>query len=279
MVEDFLPEARYQPTLLKNWQKDPRLHIGKIVHVLPEEYLSALNTLYVYGENFPGIIETSELSIYPIDCFEGTKTPKFLPNLFGHCITAKIINFSQGKYILSRKITMQEALEQISIGQIVEARKISVHPKIAFVDIGGGLNAIIPTHEVTSSLISDIRPVFSKMKYFSVKILTESTNYKNKFIVSYKQAIDLKPISKGDIVIGKATNLLEDGSGIFVELSPIQTGIADIENLVVISPNEVADNINYDIILGNYYNFTVHKVRDTDAPRSIQHYSLRLLQN
>lgn len=273
----FLPECRYQPTLLTCWENDPNSHIGKIVHVLPKEFLSATKTLNVAGENFVGIIEESELSLYPITYFEGSTLPKFLPKMFGHCMTAKITGFSNGKFILSRRASMQEALSFLNIGDIVESKKTSCIPKIVFVDIGAGISAIIPISEVTSSCIDDVAPIFEGIDYIPVKIIGKSPNYENKYIASYKQTIPPKLIVKGDIVLGKATNLTQDGTGVYVELSPTQSGIVDIEGLTVVSKDQIDEYSYPDIVLGNTYSFLVHRVKESNKFRNKTHYSLRLV--
>ena len=96
----FLPECRYQPTHLPSWKDCPNDYLGKIVHVLPTEFLKRTKKLFVCGNNFNGIIEEEELSIYPITYFDQTNMPRFLPKLFDHCITAMITGFSKGIFVL-----------------------------------------------------------------------------------------------------------------------------------------------------------------------------------
>ena len=273
MAEDFLPEARYRPTHLDNWEIDPQAQIGKIVHVEPKEFLSSTQMLTVSGKNFDGIIEISELSIYPLTFFEPDSIPKALPKLFGHCITAKIIGFSGNVFFLSRKSSMEDALKEIRNGQILDAHKISCLRKKVFLDIGAGINAILPIKEVSSVYIESLMPVFENTDFITVKVLAESTDHKNKFIVSSKRVLPQKEISKGDIVLGKPINLLPDETGIFVELSPSQSGIVDIDNLKVCGRNNPEDFFDADIILGRPYSFQIIKERD----ESKTHFSLRLL--
>lgn len=271
----FLPEARYRPTHLDNWEINPQEQIGKIVHVTPKEYLSSTQMLTVSGKNFDGIIDISELSIYPIKYFDSDtdSIPKVLPKLFGHCITAKIIGFSGDIFFLSRKSSMQDALANIKYGQVVDAQKISCLEKKVFLDIGAGINAILPIKEVSSVFIESLEPIYENTDYITVKIIAESNYHKHKFVVSSKQVIPQKDISKGDIVLGKASNLLADESGVFVELSPTQSGIVDTDNLVVCSKNNPEDFFDADIVLGRTYSFLVIKEKDEFKT----HFSLRLL--
>ena len=204
--------------------------------------------------------------------------PRFLPKLFEHCVTAKIIGFSDGTFLLSRKAAMQEALATLSIGKIVVAQKISyINNKTTFVDIGAGISAIIPLTEVSSSQIEDVTSVFDNMDYIPVKIIAKSPNYENRFIVSYKQTVPPKPIEVGDIVQGKVMSLLHDKTGVFVELSPTQAGIADLEGRIVVNQcedSEISSSTPY-IVLGRSYSFFVKKIKDTENPRNPQHFSLR----
>ncbi len=274
----FLPESRYSPTYLPDWKIYPDYYVGKIVHVLPTEFLAKSKKLFVSGENFDGIIQEEDLSIYPVTYFEHSNMPRFLPKLFNGCITAKIIGFSNDVFQLSRKASMQEALSTLSIGKIVTAKKIAyLNQKTTFADIGAGITAIIPLSEVTSSRINDVAIIFDKMDYIPVKIIAESAKHKNRFIVSYKQTIPPKPIQEGDIVRGKVVGLLPDKTGVFVELSPTQAGIADLEGLTIVNQYEANEFSNSDsfIVFGNYYSFYVKRIKDTKNFQNSQHYSLR----
>ena len=273
----FLPESRYQPTRLDNWEQDPQAHIGTIVHVMPNEYLSSTQTLTVSGKNFMGVIDNSELSIYPITYFEKDLIPKMLPKMFGRCITAKIIGFSNSRFILSRKSSMQDALAYLKIGNTVEARIISCLDKKAFVDIGAGINAILPIKEVATIYLESLIPIFENVDYITAKIIAESSKHPNKFVVSSKQLIPQKEIERGDIVLGKAVNMLPDMTGVFVELSPTQTGIVDTDNLIVVGKDNAEEYFNADIVLGRTYSFLVTKVRPDKHFETVKHYSLRLL--
>ena len=273
----FLPESRYQPTRLDNWEQDPQAHIGTIVHVMPKEYLSTTQTLTVYGKNFIGSIEISELSIYPITYFKKDRMPKMLPKMFGQCITAKITGFSNNRFILSRKSSMQDALAYLKIGDIVEARIISCLDKKAFVDIGAGINAILPIKEVATIYLESLIPILENTDYIPAKIIAESNQYPNKFVISSKQVIPPKEIERGDIVLGKAVKMLPDMTGVFVELSPTQTGIVDTDNLIVVGEDNPQEYFNADIVLGHTYSFLVIKIRPDKNFENVQHYSLRLL--
>lgn len=276
----FLPEARYEKTELKNWQKDPKKFIGQIVHVMPIEFISAQGILNVEGRNFEGVMRLEDMTIYPLTFFEGTKTPKFLQKIFAlnHCMTAEIIGYEEDeeRFILSRKEVMKEAIESgmFAVGNTFEAFKINVAKSTTFVDLGAGIIAIIPVLELSTSHIADVNGFWDGIEYIPVKIIE---NINNRIVCSYKRTFKEKELTVGDIILGKITNDIPDGSGVFVEISPLQVGILDLEGFVVVEPGEYTRGPH--IIRGKKYKFRVHRIREQKEGdnRNKKRYHLRMI--
>ena len=252
----FLPEDRYNNTILDDgWELNPDAYLGTIVHVFPENFTTS-KTLTVKGENFPGFIPENELSIYPIDYFVGSTIPKFLPTVMKSCrVTAIIIGYENGRFVLSRKKSMEQALQNIAYNQIIMCSKVATTYGSAFVDIGGGINAIIPSHEISNCIIESATNYFKDLHYFPCLILEESHTYKNKFVVSYKKVAPQLDISVGSKIKGKVTGLTNDSTGAYVELSPSQFGILDLGSLTV-GYNDCSD-----LTFFRDYDFIVTKIR------------------
>ena len=255
LVDHFLPESRYNVTRLDDWESDPLSYIGAIVHAFPMDYTKH-ETLNIKGGNFFGYIPKDELSIYPVEYFKGNRIPKFLPGLIrGNRVTAKIIGFENGLFILSRKKSMQEALATFKLGQIVMCTNISSTHNSVFVDIGAGINAIIPSPEISDCSIEDVSELFKSRHYFPVQ-LTEYSIYKDKYVASYKRVSMQLKLSKHDKVKGIPTSLTPDGTGVFVEITPTQVGMLDVDYLTVSYEDDGSD-----IVMFKEYEFIVTRIR------------------
>ena len=274
LVNHFLPESRYNVTTLDSWESDPSVYIGTIVHVFPMDYTEH-ESLNIEGGNFFGYIPKNELSIYTIDYFKGSKIPRFLPAIIkGNRVTAKIIGFKDGHFILSRKQTMKEALALLNIDQIVMCTKLSATHTSVFVDVGAGINAIIPSAEVSDCTVENVAKIFQNKYYFPVQI-TDYSIYKDKFIASYKKTSMQLKIAKGDKVKGIPTSLTYDGTGAFVQITPTQVGIIDVDDISVSYEDDGSD-----LIMFKEYEFLVTRVRlsrDETKTTKKNIYSLKLV--
>ena len=277
MLNHYLPEPMYNVTNLGDWENNPFSCIGQIVHVYPQDYTQS-ERLNCEGSNFHGYIPKGELSIYEVDYFtDNFRIPRFLPALTkGNRITAKIIDYdSESKlFILSRKQTMEEALQSFYVGQIVMAYKTSGTKNSLFIDIGAGINAIIPSQEISNCAVEHANKYFTGIISFPVKIIYESPHYKDKFVASYKAVAPQLEIDIGDRVTGKVTGIMEDNTAVFVELSPTQIGILDLDNISFSTSNDGSD-----IVLNQCYDFIVRRIRlshDTKIITKKNMYSLSL---
>ena len=262
----FFPESRYSRTHLPNWEQNANEFINTIVHVKPRKYLPGIG-LFVYGDNFEGLIPTKELSIYT------NQNPSRLAGILvgrKFLVTAQICSISGDLFILSRKKSMEDALQQVydamDSNETVSAKILNIQDFTTFLDIGGGISAILPICEVSSTYIEkeNLFKYFEGIDSIPVKILNESKKSQGKFVVSYKKAFKPIPISEGDTVKGRIIRDLPDGTGKVVELSPVQSGIVDIG---------LQSWIHLEI--GQSYNFYVTRFRTND--NGVLHYSLDVI--
>lgn len=279
MYSEFMPEGRYGPSFLVNWKRNPYAKIGQIVHVEVDYYDIADDMIYLHGKNFDGYMSKNELSIYGADCYLDSKTPKFVFKALadGLCLTVLIIGFDKknNMFVFSRKETMQKALSRLECGQTIIAYKMGATKNTIFLDIGAGINAIIPAYEVSCCKIPNIAEYFKDRDLIMVKLIGEGS-YANKFIASYKQACTPKCIKEHDIVFGKTIAFTNDMTGIFVELSPLQAGIVDLEEGLLVVESEALAFLEPHIIIGREYPFWVKRIKKSKHTGELQ-YALRVI--
>ena len=265
--ENFIyPENTYKKTILTLNSIDPSDLIGKIVHIQPTSFKNGV--LYVKGVNFEGIIETDNLSIYPLTYFEteNTEIPKEIFNAMckDYTLTAKIIGYNSfdNIFILSRKETMLAALDyfkkNVNNNLIInKAFIIGITDEFAIVDIGAGITALLHRTEASNCSIPSLKKHFASKTFVKVLLKSESKEVPNKFDVSYKRIAPKINLFVGDIVEGTAVQLIPDGTGIYVEITPTQTGICDLSPKTFVSET----NKRADIVLGRKYFFIVSRIR------------------
>ena len=264
----FLPESRYsrKTRLPPNWEKDPQQFVNEIVHVKPINFIPGIG-LFAKGENFEGLISLKELTIYS-DIVPSHLAGILIRNNF--LVTAKIINYSAGIFMLSRKETMLDALPEVfdamNSGKTILAKISNINGITTFLDIGAGICAILPIYEVSSAKLGEelLPQYFEGIDSIPVKILAQSKRVESKFIVSYKKTFSPVPLSIGDIVKGRIIRTLSDGSGKVVEISPVQAGVVDLGLQSWITLN-----------IGQIYTFRVTRVRQ--KKNGTIHYSLELI--
>lgn len=277
----FLPEARCQLTTLDS-SIPPESYIGKVVNVLPKSFDCLKQEMQVFiGDSFSGIIPLDELSIYDLKKEYGGEESyyKILSQFFVnfHLITAKILDFDSNRnsFILSRKENMENALryflELDSSSEILYAFKTGSTSSNVFVDIGAGIQAIIPYKEISACFV-DALNYFEGTDYIPVHILFQ--NVYGKFVVSYRSTIAYQDFKLGDVVPGRVVGPVKNNDGISIELNPNQSGIlnADYGLHVVqcdnanwfIIPNENKQIAARSLKQNETYLFAIKRVKDSN---------------
>lgn len=95
-----------------------------------------------------------------------------------------------------------------------------------FVDIGNGVSSLIYANEVSISWHNFMKD-FKKGQTVKVRILGYIPE-KNQFIISRKKAYEKKNFEKNEIIEVVCSTPLRDGTGIYVEYDPGNSGIMDI---------------------------------------------------
>lgn len=157
------------------------------------------------------------------------------------CFT--ILGFQRDIYnnsiaILSRRAVqircMEEYLNKLAVGDIIDASVTHLEKFGAFIDIGAGINALIPIDMLSVSRISHPRERLTEGQ--SIKVVLRKIE-PNKMTFSLKELLgsweeNANGFSSGETVTGVVRSI--EDYGVFVELAPNLAGLAEPqENLLV----------------------------------------------
>lgn len=133
--------------------------------------------------------------------------------------------------IYSRKAVMESVIANLEVGNIFEAKIVSVKPASAFLEYDG-VYFHLERKEISTSYIKSVEEYFTVGQVVSVMLLNkgDASHYPE---VSYKRAFpdSLQNYSSGDFVKFKVTNFSQEVNGFFGEISPAVSGIMDVEKV------------------------------------------------
>lgn len=192
--------------------------------------------LYVQlGDSITGIIPREEVEAVNID---ETGFPK--PNI---CISKvnKYVQFkvkdidSKNNFILSRKEVGKDVLQWISNdlkeGMIVNGIVRSMQPYGVFVEIGGGIVALLHIEDIS---IARIKTPAERLKIGQkINVMIKYIDRKlDRVILTYKELLgtwddNVKDFQEGETVTGIAREIEKSKNGIFIELKPNLVGMAE----------------------------------------------------
>lgn len=152
------------------------------------------------------------------------------------CICFKVLGFQKDIYdnniaILSRKAVqlkcMEEYLNQLVPGDIIDAGVTHLEKFGAFIDIGAGINALIPIDMLSVSRISHPRERLCEGQ--SIKVVLRKKE-PSKMTFSLKELLgtwedNAKNFTPGETVTGVVRSI--EDYGVFVELAPNLAGLAE----------------------------------------------------
>ena len=182
-----------------------------------------------------------------IDVIGGKPAAAFI----GQTFKFKVIKVSGRDVVLSRAALLREeqsaerekVLAKLQVGETVLATVVKLESFGAFVDIGGGLNALVPMSELSWSRPSSAHAVVDVGQKVTVKILKiDTTSERPKVAASLKQVegdpwdVSVEKIENGAIVDVKITKLMQFGA--FAEILP------GVEGLIHISEMSAKKRIN-----------------------------------
>jgi len=169
----------------------------------------------------------------------------------GQTFKFKVIKVAGRDVVLSRAVLLREeqsaerekVLAKLQVGETVLATVVKLESFGAFVDIGGGLNALVPMSELSWSRPSSAHAVVDVGQKVTVKILKiDTTGERPKVAASLKQVegdpwdVSVEKIENGAVVDAKITKLMQFGA--FAEILP------GVEGLIHISEMSAKKRIN-----------------------------------
>lgn len=179
-----------------------------------------------------------------------------LAEYLGHTLRFRVLEVRGKDVILSRAALLREEQERarrevlatLSEGQELEASVVKVERFGAFIDVGGGLHALVPTSEMAWSGQSEVRDMLRPGFGVRVRIIQIQREGQRPKITASMKAITRDPwldaahrFQAGQVVTGKVTRIAPFGA--FFEIAPGIEGLAHVSELSatrrVQSPTEV----------------------------------------
>lgn len=246
--QKFVPEGWYvgkkpiEESTLNNAIKTQEVLEAKVTNC-DENY-----NLYVdFGNNKMGIINRNEIEANADENIELFKT---------NISTSKVNKYVQFKvkgideknnYILSRKDVEKDAIswvkKDINEGNILKGIVKSIQPYGAFVEIGGGVVGLLHIEDISVARIKTPKERIRVGQKINVMIKSIDKD-QNRIILTYKELLgtwedNIKDITEGTTIIGKAREVEKSKNGIFIELKPNLVGLAEYKDGI-----EYGQNVN-----------------------------------
>lgn len=159
---------------------------------------------------------------------------KSIVSKIGHKLTGYFEGIREDGFVLLNRrrlqVDMKENIKAMAPGTIFNTYVLSISSFGAFVDIGYGIPALLPIGDVSIARFGDI---FTTLKTgMPLKVVYCGYNSQG-FVVSHKELLgtwdeNLKDFVSGDYCLGVIRELKP--YGVFIELTPNLTGLADYPN-------------------------------------------------
>lgn len=230
----YMPESFYKNEMLNREQLAERFKENRMVSFIVSHWDNQRRALVAgFADGIIGYIPEDEISI---------EEPKYIKNfeysaqansMIGKVTCAIITDMTDGEVILSRKKLQKTVLPTLKIGNTYNVYIKNVTTIGLFVDVAVGICGFIHTSDISKTAFSSIEDFkkdygLSRGSIIPAKLTCLEGNIK----LSFRQQFDFPLLCKGDVVYGIVRNPLQDGTGYFVELSPNDTAIVDVdENL------------------------------------------------
>ncbi len=158
---------------------------------------------------------------------------KPLAEYLNHTFRFRVTEVRGRDVVLSRSALLREEqerqrrdlLETLEVGQELEAEVIKVERFGVFVDLGGGLHALIPTPELAWSAQDDVKAVLEPGVNVLIKLIEIQTDGPKPKIAASMRQVTQDPwlsaagrFAEGQVVKGRVTRMLPFGA--FVEIAP-----------------------------------------------------------
>ena len=224
---DSRKKVRYSMEDLKSALENGTILEGKAV-----KSDSKLNLYVELGRNITGVISYDD---FEVRHGGATKSIAVLSKV-GKIVAFKVVNITNknGEHIvkLSRKSAQEqckaEFIDKLTPGDIVDAKVTHIEKYGLFCDIGCGCIALLPIENMCVTRISNPKQTLKYVK--RIKAVIKNIGDDGKITLTHKELIGTweEEVSKfdiGDTVIGTVRSV--EKYGVFVELSPNLTGLAE----------------------------------------------------
>lgn len=194
--------------------------------------------LYTYiGKGMTGVIHYDEIE----DTFDGSQ-PKSIAVIskVGEVVSAKVMeviepdnNRGDTIIVLSRKEAQKECkreyLDKLVPGDIIDAVARSAEKYGLFCDVGCGVCALLPTDNFCVSRMAN--PKEDLRNVSRIKVVVKAKDESGRLLLTHKELLgtweqEIAKFTVGDTVIGTVRSIQD--YGIFVELTPNLSGLADV---------------------------------------------------
>ncbi len=187
------------------------------------------HNLYIQSGDFQGVIPREECAM---GIREGTTRDIAILTCVGKPTSFIITGFENGTPLLSRRKAQELALEQLLKrvpGEIIPATVTHLEPYGAFVDIGCGVPSLIPLKSISVSRIPHPKCRFQPGQQIYA-VVREVLPEQGRIQLSHKELLgtweeNAAHFLSGETVTGVVRSVMD--YGIFVELSPNLTGLAE----------------------------------------------------
>lgn len=157
--------------------------------------------------------------------------------LVGAVVSVKVKNIEDAIIVLSRKDAQKECMDnyvsKIEIGEIIDARVVHVTKFGAICDIGCGITGFLHIKNISVSRIDDLKREFRCVR--DLKVIYNGVDSLGRITLTHKELLGtwMEEVSKlgiGDVLVGKVRSV--ESYGVFIELTPNLTGLADFDSNV-----------------------------------------------
>lgn len=236
-IEDFSPITK---EVLNN-----AIQTGEILQGIVKKCDSNYNLYVNLGKNLKGMIPRQEVEAINVD-ETGYAKPKVCKNKVNKFVQFKVKAIDDNNnVILSRKEVEKDALSwmknQLKEGQIVKGIVKSIQSYGAFIEIGGGVVALLHIEDISVARMKS--PLERLSIGQKIDVMVKSIDKENERIfLTYKELLgtweeNVKDFEEGTIVTGIAKETEKNKNGIFVELKPNLVGMAEYKDGVEYGEN------------------------------------------
>ena len=211
------------------------IQTGDILQGIVKKCDSNNNLHLDFGNNVKGIIPWREVEAINVDN-KGYTKPSICKNKVNKLVQFKVKGIdNNNNFILSRKDVEKEALlwmkQELQEGQVVKGIVRSIQNYGAFIEIGGGIVALLHVEDISIARMKS--PIERLSIGEKINVMIKSIDKENERIfLTYKELLgtwdeNVKDFEEGTVVTGIAKEIEKNKNGIFIELKPNLVGMAE----------------------------------------------------